>query len=80
MTVTVNITTAKEAHVAFGYSYATGMRTGTTQGLGCREAESAYPRQLAAMSGGLIDFQNLPCSGAIVDDVLQGGAKSQIDN
>ena len=28
---------------------------------------------------GNIDFQNLPCSGAIVGEVLQGGDKSQID-
>lgn len=31
------------------------------------------------MAPGNIDFQNLPCSGAVVGDVLRGGDKSQID-
>ena len=31
------------------------------------------------MAQGDIDFQNLPCSGAVVDDILEGGNKSQID-
>ena len=69
----------KNGYVAFGDSYAAGMGTGTTETGGCRRAEYAYPRLLAALAEGNIDFQNLPCSGAVVGDMLQGGAGSQID-
>lgn len=69
----------QKGYVAFGDSYAAGIGTGTTDGDGCRKGEFSYPRQLAAMADGNIDFQNLPCSGAVVGEVLQGGTKSQID-
>lgn len=68
-----------KGYVAFGDSYAAGIGTGTTQENGCRQGSYSYPLQIAAMAGGNIDFQNLPCSGAIVSEVLQGGPKSQID-
>ena len=68
-----------KGYVAFGDSYAAGIGTGTTETGGCRKGSYSYPRQLAAMAVGDIDFQNLPCSGAIVGEVLQGGDKSQID-
>ena len=69
----------KKGYVAFGDSYAAGIGSGTTEGDGCRKGSYSYPRQLAAMATGDIDFQNLPCSGAVVGEVLQGGDKSQID-
>lgn len=69
----------QKGYVAFGDSYAAGIGTGTTEGDGCRRGENSYPKQLAALPDGDIDFQNLPCSGAIVGEVLQGGKNSQID-
>lgn len=68
-----------KGYVAFGDSYAAGIGTGTTETGGCRKGSYSYPRQLAAMAPGNIDFQNLPCSGAVVGEVLTGGEKSQID-
>ena len=70
----------QKGYVAFGDSYAAGIGTGTTEGGGCRQGENSYPKQLAALAANDIDFQNLPCSGAVVGDVLQGGEKSQIDS
>ncbi|MCJ1238405.1 hypothetical protein MMC14_006394 [Varicellaria rhodocarpa] len=69
----------KKGYVAFGDSYAAGIGTGTTAMGGCRQGQYSYPRQLAAMAPVNIDFQNLPCSGAIIGDILQGGHNSQID-
>lgn len=68
-----------KGYVAFGDSYAAGIGTGTTGTGGCRVGSNSYPKQLAAMGPAGIDFQNLPCSGAIVGEVLSGGDKSQID-
>jgi lysophospholipase L1-like esterase len=69
----------QKGYVAFGDSYAAGIGTGTTQGGGCRKGQNSYPKQLASEAGDQIDFQNLPCSGAKVGEVLQGGKNSQID-
>jgi lysophospholipase L1-like esterase len=69
----------KNGYVAFGDSYAAGIGTGTTDGDGCRKGSYSYPKQLAQLSAEGIDFQNLPCSGAIVREVLQGNNKGQID-
>src|SRR2546429_8224591 len=69
----------QKGYVAFGDSYAAGIGTGTTQGGGCRQGENSYPQQLAAQAANQIDFQNLPCSGAKVGEIVQGGKDSQID-
>ncbi|KAF1985972.1 SGNH hydrolase [Aulographum hederae CBS 113979] len=66
-------------YVAFGDSYAAGIGTGVTEGSGCRQGQYSYPKQLAALAEGNFDFQNFACSGAVVGELLQGGAKSQID-
>jgi lysophospholipase L1-like esterase len=72
-----------KGYVAFGDSYAAGIGTGMTDTGGCRQGQFSYPKQLAKMAtdaiGKEIDFQNYPCSGAVVSEVLEGGAKSQID-
>lgn len=65
--------------MAFGDSHAAGIGTGTTETGGYRKGSYSYPRQIAAIAPGDIDFQNLPCSGAVVGEVLSGGDKSQID-
>lgn len=72
----------KTGYVAFGDSYAAGVGTGMTATGGCRQGQFSYPKLLASQAGGTgdIDFQNLPCSGAIVSEVLQGGGASQIDD
>jgi len=69
----------QKGYVAFGDSYAASIGTGTTEGGGCRRGENSYPKQLAALPANDIDFQNLPCSGAVVGDILQGSPNSQID-
>jgi lysophospholipase L1-like esterase len=72
----------KTGYVAFGDSYAAGIGAGSTSGDGCRVGLLSYPNQLNIWVESLqpnIDFQNLPCSGAVVTEVLQGGSKSQID-
>lgn len=72
----------KKGYVAFGDSYAAGIGTGMTDSGGCRQGQFSYPKQLAKMATdafGDIDFQNYPCSGAVVSEVLEGGSKSQID-
>lgn len=58
----------KTGYVAFGDSYAAGIGTGVTEGSGCRRGQFSYPQQLASLAPEA-DFQNLPCSGAIVTDV-----------
>ena len=78
-TFRANPSRIQKGYVAFGDSYAAGIGTGTTSGDACRQGQYSYPKQLAAMADGDIDFQNYPCSGAVVGDVLQGGEKSQID-
>lgn len=72
----------KKGYVAFGDSYAAGIGTGMTDSGGCRQGQSSYPKQLAKIATdtvGDIDFQNYPCSGAVVSEVLEGEGKSQID-
>lgn len=72
----------KKGYVAFGDSYAAGIGTGMTDSGGCRQGQFSYPKQLAKIATdtvGDVDFQNYPCSGAVVSDVLEGGGKSQID-
>lgn len=69
----------QKGYTAVGDSYAVGFGTGATEVDGCRRGENSYPRQLAAMAEGTIDFQNLACSGAVAGEVLQGGDESQID-
>jgi hypothetical protein len=66
-------------YVAFGDSFAAGFGTGTTSGDSCRRGQFSYPNQIASTVSSSIDFQNLPCSGAKVTDVLSGGTDSQID-
>jgi hypothetical protein len=78
--VTVKRLPIQKGYVAFGDSYAASIGTGATQRGGCRKGENSYPKQLAALAANDIDFQNLPCSGAVVGEVLQGGEKSQIDS
>jgi hypothetical protein len=72
----------KKGYVAFGDSYAAGIGTGMTGSGGCRQGQFSYPKQLAKVATdtvGDIDFQNYPCSGAVISEVLEGGSKSQID-
>ena len=69
-------------YVAFGDSYAAGIGAGSTSSDGCRVGLLSHPNQLNIWVESLqpnIDFQNLPCSGAVITDVLKGGSKSQID-
>ena len=70
----------QKGYVAFGDSYGAGIGTGVTGKGGCRRGSHSYPQQLAAMAGPDIDFQFLPCSGAVVGEILQGGKNSQIDS
>lgn len=70
----------KTGYVAFGDSYAAGIGTGNTDTGGCRRGQFSSPKQLAGLADGEIDFQNLPCSGAVVGEILGGGGKSQIDD
>lgn len=70
----------KKGYVAFGDSFAAGIGTGTTEWSGCRQGEFAYPKLIASTAQDNPDFQNLACSGAVIDDLLQGGDKSQVDS
>lgn len=68
----------KRGYTAFGDSYAAGIGTGNTSTWGCRQGQFAYP-DLIASTVQDIDFQNLACSGATVQNLLGGGAYSQVD-
>lgn len=65
-------------YTAFGDSYAAGIGTGNTSTWVCRQGRFSYP-DLIASSVRDIDFQNLACSGATVQNLLSGGAHSQVD-
>lgn len=72
----------KTGYVSFGDSYAAGIGAGPTGSGGCRIGTNSYPSQLHTWIDSLqpgIDYQNLPRSGAVITEVLQGGDKSQID-
>lgn len=58
--------------MAFGDSYAAGIGTGTTEGSGCRQGQYSYPKQIRSLIRDERAFQNLPCSGAVVTEVLEG--------
>lgn len=68
----------KKGYTAFGDSYAAGIGTGNTSTWGCRQGRFSYPDLLASTVQD-IDFQNLACSGATVQNLLSGGAYSQVD-
>ena len=68
----------KNGYTAFGDSYAAGIGTGNTSSWGCRQGRFSYP-DLIASSAPDIDFQNLACSGATIQNVLSSGINSQID-
>lgn len=68
----------KNGYTAFGDSYAAGIGTGNTSTWGCRQGRFSYP-DLIASTARNIDFQNLACSGATVENILSGGAYSQVD-
>ncbi|CAF9936141.1 MAG: hypothetical protein ALECFALPRED_006712 [Alectoria fallacina] len=68
----------KRGYTAFGDSYAAGIGTGNTSTWGCRQGRFSYP-DLIASTVRDIDFQNLACSGATVQNLLSGGAHSQVD-
>ena len=65
-------------YTAFGDSYAAGIGTGNTSTWGCRQGRFSYPDLIASTIPG-IDFQNLACSGATVENLVSGGAYSQVD-
>ena len=68
----------KRGYTAFGDSYAAGIGTGNTSTWGCRQGRFSYP-DLIALTAQDIDFQNLACSGATVQNLLSGGVNSQVD-
>ena len=68
----------KKGYAAFGDSYAAGIGTGNSSTWGCRQGRYAYP-DLISSTAPNIDFQNLACSGATVQNVLSGGPNSQVD-
>lgn len=68
----------KQGYTAFGDSYAAGIGTGDTSTWICRNGRFSYP-DLIASTVQAIDFQNLACSGATVQNILSGGANSQVD-
>lgn len=68
----------KTGYTAFGDSYAAGMGAGNTSPWGCRQGRFSYP-DLIASSVPDIDFQNLACSGATVQNILSRGSHSQVD-
>ena len=71
----------KKGYVAFGDSFAAGIGTGSTEWNGCRQGQFSYPKLIAATAAHIKpDFQNLACSGAVIDDLLQGDPKSQVDS
>ena len=69
----------RNGYTAFGDSYAAGIGTGNASSWGCRQGRFSYP-DLIASTVPDIDFQNLACSGATVQNILSGGANSQIDS
>jgi lysophospholipase L1-like esterase len=69
----------QKGYVAFGDSFAAGFGTGTTTTDSCRRGEFSYPKQLNASAPAGIDFQNIACSGAVITEIISGGANSQID-
>lgn len=68
----------KSGYTAFGDSYAAGIGTGNTSSWGCRQGRFSYPDIIASTISN-IDFQNLACSGATVQNLLSGGVNSQVD-
>lgn len=68
-----------DGYVAFGDSFSAGIGTGQTEGSGCRRGEYSYPKQLLAATTPGAEFQNLACSGATRQNILEGGPDSQID-
>ena len=69
----------RNGYTAFGDSYAAGIGTGNASSWGCRQGRFSYP-DLIASTVADIDFQNLACSGATVQNILSGGTNSQIDS